>query len=806
MARELKVRLGLDNASFKAKLNQSKNDLNQFSSAIRNAFSFAGGELLVQGIKKGFQETVTEGLNFNDTIQQATLGFKTMLKSAADATDQVQELWELAAVTPLEFKPLLAASRRLIAFKFEASEVTGMLRTIGDASAALGLASDGINRISIIDRISLALGQMKAKGKVSAEEMRQLSETGINAWEYLSEAVGKTTAETMKLTERGLIPAEDAIKVILEGMRRDFGGGMAELAKTYSGLMSTLKDTTSQTMGKIMEPAFKKLTDDILPEAIEKVEQFGKNFKDGGLKGGIIALFPERDTERIARSIDSITASFKILLETAGSAVGILGETGMLVVENWEAIGPIITGVAAAWTTYKIAVSAAAAAQALMNGLVNINPWMLLASAIVGVTAAIAGYNMVQSEMARQTINNAASKADEIEQTHKLIDEYYTLKQSAELTVAEKERLKSVEQQLIQKIPEAIKVIDDQTMAYAQQRDVLEQLIVTKNKDLLEAGKLKGEIALPGLERELESLKQEEEKARKWIEQYQKDIESSTISGRSRIMTDYIENQRWSNKLANLIEQRERVEDEIEKAKKAIEAYNKYVAQAEGNVYTQQLVDQIQQSYKEDPTRKKPSDNIEDTTSSITKLNASLNDGADYWKKLKDEMNSFFSEMRSQRDEFASFGNMFERNVIEKFSPAKIQSRLNRFLKQIEEWRANLNELTAKGVSDDILAGLRGMGLSGAGVVAGLNKMDLQQLSTALNSINQIRYAATQEAYQQVVYEHRINLNGAIDVRGYTDDGQLEKIKQIAAAEIADSLSSSQNLPLTGTGKRVISP
>ena len=805
MARELKVRLGLDNASFKAKLNQSKNDLNQFSSAIRNAFSFAGGELLVQGIKKGFQETVTEGLNFNDTIQQATLGFKTMLKSAADATDQVQELWGVSGSYTLEFKPLLAASR-LIAFKFEASEVTGMLRTIGDASAALGLGSDGINRISIIDRISLALGQMKAKGKVSAEEMRQLSETGINAWDYLSEAVGKTTAETMKLTERGLIPAEDAIKVILEGMRRDFGGGMAELSKTYSGLMSTLKDTTSQTMGKIMEPAFKKLTDDILPEAIEKVEQFGKNFKDGGLKGGIIALFPERDTERIARSIDSITASFKILLETAGSAVGILGETGMLVVENWEAIGPIITGVAAAWTTYKIAVSAAAAAQALMNGLVNINPWMLLASAIVGVTAAIAGYNMVQSEMARQTINNAASKADEIEQTHKLIDEYYTLKQSAELTVAEKERLKSVEQQLIQKIPEAIKVIDDQTMAYAQQRDVLEQLIATKNKDLLEAGKLKGEIALPGLERELESLKQEEEKARKWIEQYQKDIESSTIAGRSRIMTDYIENQRWSNKLANLIEQRERVEEEIEKAKKAIEAYNKYVAQAEGNVDTQQLVDQIQQSYKEDPTRKKPSDNIEDTTSSITKLNASLNDGADYWKKLKDEMNSFFSEMRSQRDEFASFGNMFERNVIEKFSPAKIQSRLNRFLKQIEEWRANLNELTGKGVSDDILAGLRGMGLSGAGVVAGLNKMDLQQLSTALNSINQIRYAATQEAYQQVVYEHRINLNGAIDVRGYTDDGQLEKIKQIAAAEIADSLSSSQNLPLTGTGKRVISP
>lgn len=802
MARELKVKLGLDNASFKSGLRAARSELSSFSSAIQNVFSFAGGQLLVAGIKQGFKETITEGLNFNDTIQQASISFKTLLKSSADANEMVQELWDLAAGTPLEFATLLTASKRMLAFKFAASEVDDMLMTIGDASASLSLGADGINRIS------LALGQMKAKNKVSGEEMRQLSEAGINAWDYLAESIGKTTAETMKLSEKGLIPAEQAIQVILDGMNQDFGGGMSELAKTYSGLMSTLKDGTSQAMGQVMEPAFEKLTKVLLPAAIEKVNEFGKGFEYGGLKGGITAIFPEEDAERVAKAIDSITASFKILLEAGTEVGGALVELGGAAAENWETVGPIITGVVAAWTAYKVAVTAAAAAQAIMNGLANMNPWILLSSAIIGVTAAIVGYNAVQGQMRNATIDAAASKADEIQQTHNLIDEYYKLKEQTKLTAGEKETLKTLEQQLINKIPESIKVIDDQTLAYAKQKDVLEQLIVTKNKDTLEAGSLTAKQSLPFLKDQLENLKQEEERARQWLAEYDKDLSSGTYSGLSRLdVKDTLDQQNWSNKLTNTISQRQALEEEIEKSESAIDAYNKYVLEAEKNLSTESLVDKFLKSYQEDPSRRKATDGIKETEEGISSLIGSLNDGADYWQKMKDGMNSFFAELRSQRDEFASFGNMFERNVIEKFSPAKIQSRLNRFLKQIEEWRTNLSDLTSKGVDVDVLAGLREMGLSGAGIVSGLSRMDIKQLSEALNSINQIRGVATQEAYQTVMYEHKIDLSGAVDVKGYTTDNQLDKIKQITAAEIADSLSSSGSLlPLTGTGKRGISP
>lgn len=806
MARELKVKLGLDNASFKAKLRQSQSDLNQFGSAIRNAFSFAGGELLVDGIKRSLESTVTEGLNFNDTIQQASISFKTLLKSSADATEMVSELWDLAADTPLEFPTLLTAAKRMLAFKFAASDVDNMLTTIGDASASLSLGADGI------DRISLALGQMKTKGKVSGEEMRQLSEAGINAWEYLSVAIGKTTAETMKLSEKGLIPADKAIQVILAGMQQDFGGGMKNLAKTYSGLMSTLKDSTNQTMGQVMRPLFDDLTNTILPQAIEKVKEFGEGFKEGGLKGGIAEMFPEADTERIGKAIDSITASFTVLLK-AGTEAGLtLAEFGGSVAENWETVGPIITGVVAAWSAYKIAITAAATAQAIMNGLAIANPYVLLASAIIGVTAAVAGYSMVQGEMTSASIDAAAAAGEEIKQTNKLIDEYYSLKQATNLTTGEKEKLKSTEQQLIDKIPQATKLIDDQTLSYAQQKDVLEQLIITKNKDTLEAGKLSSENALPGLEVELNKLKAEEKKAREWLDKYNKDAQSNTFSGLGRVWNEQLDKQNWSNKLSNTIQSRQNVEAEIEKAKASIDAYQKYVTEAQSSASTKKLADKVLSDSKESAgnLRKTTSETAEETKNSANDLRDAMSSlstsGSDYWKKLSDAMNSFYSDLRSQRDELASFGNMFERNVIEKFSPEKIQNRLNRFAKQIQEWRANLAGLNEKGVNGDILENLRSMGLSGAGIVSGFNKMNTQQLSFALGTINQIRGAATQEAYQTVMYEHKIDMSGEIDVKGYTTDGQLEKIKQIAAAEVANSLSSSDGLPVTGTGKRGYAP
>src|SRR3990167_1631929 len=126
---------------------------------------------------------------------------------------------------------------------------------IGFAGAAMGGNSQ------MIDRVTLALGQMSAKGKVSGQEMLQLTEAGIPAWRYLAVAVGVSTAEVQKMTEKGLIPADKAIQAILAGMREDFGGMMENQSKTAAGAISNLVDTMEEigtTIGELVLPAFKE--------------------------------------------------------------------------------------------------------------------------------------------------------------------------------------------------------------------------------------------------------------------------------------------------------------------------------------------------------------------------------------------------------------------------------------------------------------------------------------------------------------------------------------------------------------------
>jgi tape measure domain-containing protein len=184
--------------------------------------------------------------------EQASVAFTNLMKSGAGAQKMLRELRDFANRTPFEFPQVRDAARQLMAFGFQAQKIVPMLTDIGDAAAAMGGSAE------MIDRITRALGQMGAKGKVSAEEMLQLTEAGIPAWQLLAEQMGKTTAEVMKLSEKGLLPAGQAIDDLLAGMRGRFGGQMANQAETAAGKLSTLKDElrdTATQMGMALLPA-----------------------------------------------------------------------------------------------------------------------------------------------------------------------------------------------------------------------------------------------------------------------------------------------------------------------------------------------------------------------------------------------------------------------------------------------------------------------------------------------------------------------------------------------------------------------
>lgn len=168
--------------------------------------------------------------------EQADIAFSTML-GPERARQMLADLADFARTTPFEMSGLTSATQKLLAYGFAAEDVIPMLTSVGDASAALGAGEQGV------DSLVRALGQLQAKGKASAEEMLQLTEVGVPAWQYLADVVSNgDIPKAMDMVTDGAVDADTAISALRAGMDRDFGGLMAEQAGTLQGVLSNLTD------------------------------------------------------------------------------------------------------------------------------------------------------------------------------------------------------------------------------------------------------------------------------------------------------------------------------------------------------------------------------------------------------------------------------------------------------------------------------------------------------------------------------------------------------------------------------------
>ena len=220
--------------------------------AMLNMAGALGLTNVLSMVAGGFKNAVVASFELAAQLETTTVGFKTMLGSGEAAQGMLDELRTFASKTPFQFTELTKSASRMIAMGTAAKDVIPTLTAVGDAAAGLGLGSAGV------DRITLALGQMGAKGKIGGDDLRQLSEAGVPALRYLAEAAGVTTAEMSKMIENGVIPAEQGVRVLVQSMQSDFGGLMAEQAKTATGALSNMTDASEALgteIGKRMIPA-----------------------------------------------------------------------------------------------------------------------------------------------------------------------------------------------------------------------------------------------------------------------------------------------------------------------------------------------------------------------------------------------------------------------------------------------------------------------------------------------------------------------------------------------------------------------
>ena len=285
-------------------------------------------------------------------MEQTEKAFTTLLKSADLAKDFLAELERFAAATPFELPGLLNASKRLLAFGFNAQQVIPILTAIGDSAAALGVGEEGISRLTT------AIGQIQAKAKVSAEEMNQINETGIPAWQLLADTIGTTVPQAMDMASKGMIDGATGVQAILSGMNKQFGGMMAEQSQTLNGMMSNIQDSIGQlstVVGKEITEAFN--LKGAAAEFQDTLGQFTSIAKQSGIGEALRQMVPTEVGMAIGAlgAVITATAVPAIALLSAQAAkaalafVGITGPVGVavaaigagayLIWDNWEALG-----------------------------------------------------------------------------------------------------------------------------------------------------------------------------------------------------------------------------------------------------------------------------------------------------------------------------------------------------------------------------------------------------------------------------------------------------------------------------------
>lgn len=320
-----------DSAKFESEVSKLADKASKSVSSVGSSLSKVGTGLTA-AITAPLAAATVAGVKWAastaSNAEQVNLAFTTMLKSPERAQEMIQKLVKFARETPFDMPGLQTATQHLLAYGFAADDVIPMLTDIGNAAAGLGIGQQGI------DSITRALGQMHGKTVAASQEMMQLTEAGIPAWEYLAKALNTDVAGAMKAVEKRTVSADTAIKAIREGMQGDFGGLMAEQAKTLSGALSNLGDAAKAAVMEIyktdgyktLTKAIQNLSDPmqhlfeaIMPLAEKALEKAGKTIEN--LANAISKMSPEQ-IQQITKSIGMLAGVGPALLVTGKALEG----------------------------------------------------------------------------------------------------------------------------------------------------------------------------------------------------------------------------------------------------------------------------------------------------------------------------------------------------------------------------------------------------------------------------------------------------------------------------------------------------
>lgn len=313
-------------------------------------------------------------INVRGEFQQLEVAFTTMLGSKDKADQLMEQLVRTAATTPFDLKSVSGGAKQLLAYGESAETVNKTLVRLGNIASGLSLP---------LNDLVYLYGTTMVQGRLFTQDVRQFMGRGIPLVQELSKELGVTTEEVNAMVTAGKIGFPEVQRVIerLTDEGGMFYNLMEEQSKTLAGQISNLEDAWTSMLNEIG-----KDTQDMASDAIQFL-------------AGLIEHY------------DTILKILKTLIITYGAyKAAVITLNAVQAVQIQLAQGYTIAELA----KYR-ALLLAEKAQKLLNKTMLANPYVLAATAVVGLVTALVTFGgaATEAEKAQQRLNDAEKRASE---------------------------------------------------------------------------------------------------------------------------------------------------------------------------------------------------------------------------------------------------------------------------------------------------------------------------------------------------------------------------------------------------------
>ncbi len=259
--------------------------------------------------------SIKSGLGLAGELERTGIALEALTGSGANAKQVLDEMRATWLRTGVAIEDQAPTIQKFLALGFSQGDAMQLQKNILDVAGAVGMTT------SEAALLGSALAQVKAKGVVSMEELRQqIAEKGVPVIEALATKLGVAQGALIQMVEDGKVPAQTLIDLFLnmEGSFGKFIGGSTRMGASFLGMLGRLRGAWNLMLADFAAPIADSLKP-LIGSAMSMVDTFRTKAAAAGKAVGdaliySFALISSGKTFQLIGT--SLSAAFEMALNT----------------------------------------------------------------------------------------------------------------------------------------------------------------------------------------------------------------------------------------------------------------------------------------------------------------------------------------------------------------------------------------------------------------------------------------------------------------------------------------------------------